>query len=127
MIVIDTSALMAIALNEPQARDCERAIVTAGGAIVSAGTLSEILIVADGRGLADVMQQVLTVVAADVIAVDGAMATKVAAAYRLWGKGNHPARLNLGDCFSYALARDRDRPLLFVGNDFSQTDIRSVL
>lgn len=50
-----------------------------------------------------------------------------AAAYRRFGKGNHPARLNYGDCFSYALAKSYDLPLLYKGNDFSQTDIRSVL
>lgn len=49
-------------------------------------------------------------------------------AYRRFGKGNgHPARLNFGDCFAYALARDRNEPLLFVGNDFIHTDIRSAL
>lgn len=54
-------------------------------------------------------------------------ARRARAAYRVWGKGNHPARLNLGDCFAYALAKERGEPLLFKGRDFPQTDIASAL
>jgi ribonuclease VapC len=127
VIVVDTSAIMAIALNEPQALDCQRAIASADAASISAGTLSEILVVASGRGVAVEVQQILDVLAPEIVSVDGAMATKIADAYQRWGKGNHPARLNLGDCFAYALAEDRGWPLLFVGKDFSQTNVRSVL
>ena len=56
-----------------------------------------------------------------------ATSNRVAAAYDRWGKGVHPARLNLGDCFAYALAEERGCPLLFVGEDFSRTDIASCL
>ncbi len=63
----------------------------------------------------------------ETIDVDAQTAAYVAASYRRWGKGIHPARLNLGDCFAYALAAERGCPLLFIGNDFSQTDIESVL
>ncbi|MEI9905071.1 MAG: type II toxin-antitoxin system VapC family toxin [Asticcacaulis sp.] len=58
---------------------------------------------------------------------DESVAEQVTFAYRTWGKGYHPARLNLVDCFSYALARSLNCPLLFVGDDFSQTDIQSAL
>ena len=58
-----------------------------------------------------------------VTAVDARL---VADAYECWGKGEHPASLNFGDCFAYALAKARDCPLLFVGNDFAQTDVTGV-
>ena len=59
--------------------------------------------------------------------VTGAGARRVAQAYAAWGKGVHPAGLNFGDCFAYALAKDFDEPLLFVGRDFAHTDIRPAL
>jgi ribonuclease VapC len=62
-----------------------------------------------------------------VIPVASASAQRVARAYTLWGKGVHPAGVNLGDCFAYDVAKEHSCPLLFVGNDFSRTDIDSVL
>lgn len=62
-----------------------------------------------------------------VITVDEATAKRVRDAYSKWGKGFHPAGLNFGDCFAYALAKEQDCPLLYVGNDFSRTDIKSAL
>ena len=65
--------------------------------------------------------------ALQVIDVTEERSGRVADAYLRWGRGFHPASLNFGDCFAYALAAERDWPLLYVGNDFSQTDIRSAL
>ena len=62
-----------------------------------------------------------------VVIVDEPMVALAVGAYRRFGKGQHPAHLNYGDCFSYAAARHFDCPLLFIGNDFSQTDIRSAI
>jgi ribonuclease VapC len=63
----------------------------------------------------------------EVAPVTGATARLAGEAYGRWGKGIHPAGLNYGDCFSYALAKERDWPLLFIGDDFSRTDILSAL
>jgi ribonuclease VapC len=62
-----------------------------------------------------------------VVSVDTASARRVAEAYSRWGRGVHPAGLNLGDCFAYVVAKEHSCPLLFVGNDFSKTDLQSVL
>jgi ribonuclease VapC len=64
---------------------------------------------------------------AETIPVDSRQAALAIEAFRAYGKGRHPAGLNIGDCFSYALAKALDEPLLFKGNDFGQTDLRSAL
>ena len=126
MIAVDSSALIAILLAEPDGPDC-RNMLQQNSAIISAATLTEVLIVAAGFGIDRQMSDLIEALGIDVVALTADVARDAAIAYGQWGKGNHPARLNFGDCFSYALARDRNCPLLFVGNDFSQTDIRSVL
>lgn len=126
MITVDTSALMAVLLDEPSAMACMQALCTADIAI-SAGTLAELLIVAGQRGLSGKAQQMIDELAMEIVSVDAAFARSVAFAYATWGKSNHPAGLNYGDCFAYALAKQRDWPLLFVGSDFSRTDIASAI
>ena len=74
--------------------------------------------------MVEALLQELEVVVVDVSARD---ARDMSDAYRRWGKGVHPARLNLGDCFAYALANSRQLPLLYIGGDFSQTDIASAM
>lgn len=69
------------------------------------------------------MTALLAGLAVDVVPIDARMARLAADAYRRWGKGNHPAGLNFGDCFAYALAQAVGYPLLYVGNDFAQTDM----
>lgn len=64
---------------------------------------------------------------AEIVAVDAETAQAARAAYRQFGKGNHPARLNFGDCFAYAVARETGEPLLFKGDDFARTDVRSAV
>ncbi len=127
MIVVDTSALMAIVLDEPEADRCEAAILAASGVLISAGTLAEALIVAGGRSVATEMKRLVEDIGMEVMPVTAATADRVADAYARWGKGIHPARLNLGDCFAYALATERACPLLFIGNDFTRTDVANAL
>ncbi len=127
MIAVDTSALMAIVLAEPGADDCIAAIEAEDEIVISAGTLAEALIVAARRNVVTEMTALIDELGFDVVAVTEASARRVAEAYARWGKGIHPASLNYGDCFSYEVARANRCPLLFVGNDFSQTDLRGAL
>lgn len=122
MIVVDTSALMAILQAEPSASACMQALLTENIAI-SAGTMAESLIVAGQRGLTDSMALLIRNLAMEIVPVDGRFAEQVANAYARWGKGNHPAGLNYGDCFAYTLAHLHAWPLLYVGRDFAKTDI----
>ena len=95
--------------------------------IISAATLTETLIVGLRPEFRAAIRPFLAEVNLEVIPVDQVLAERAADAYRRWGKGFHPARLNYGDSFSYALAEMYDCPLLYVGDDFAQTDIRSAL
>jgi ribonuclease VapC len=123
MIVVDTSALMAVALDEPAAEACSEVLALADEIVVSAGTLAETLIVAGRRNVGPAMERLIRGLGCQVVPVTEHDAFKVAEAYSQWGKGVHPAGLNYGDCFAYALARQRACPLLFVGDDFTKTDI----
>lgn len=123
MIVIDTSALMAIVLNEPQARRCMATIEQTPDLAISAATLAEALIVATRRGVGPAMEQLIADLALETVSVTAAGAQRAAAAYTRWGRGIHRAALNFGDCFAYALAKEYGCPLLFVGNDFARTDL----
>jgi ribonuclease VapC len=123
MIVVDTSALMAVILDEPEADRCERVLLSEPDLAISAVTLSEALIVAGRRGRSEAMAEFLDGLALDVIPASEAVARRVGLAYARWGKGNHPAHLNWGDCFSYVTARDNDCALLYVGDDFTRTDL----
>ncbi len=126
MIAIDTSALMAIVLDEPQADQCEQVLLNEPDLAISAATLSEALVVAGRRGVAGEMAILLDGLALEIVPVSEAFARRVADAYTHWGKGRHPARLNWGDCFSYVTARDHGCPLLYVGDDFARTDLVSA-
>lgn len=127
MIVVDTSAVIAIANNEPAAASCIAVLSQHDEALISAGTMLEIIIVAARKGISQSAEFVLSNMLYDTVDVTDEFAQRAGAAYRQWGKGFHPAGLNFGDCFAYALAKQRDCPLLFIGNDFSQTDIESAL
>jgi ribonuclease VapC len=127
VIVVDTSALMAIALGEPQAEACIRALQQGGDLLMSAGTLTEVLIVTGRRGLADKMAALIDSLQITIRPVLEMDAREAAQAYDRWGKGVHPAGLNFGDCFAYALAKQQGCPLLYVGEDFAQTDIAAAL
>ncbi len=126
MIVIDTSALLAILQNEPEADACIAIMDSEVQILISAGTVAEALIVSGRRGLGDVLMSTIDQLELDIVSVTPEMARRIAAAYERWGKGVHPAGLNFGDCFAYALAEQNDCPLLYVGEDFAKTDIRSA-
>jgi ribonuclease VapC len=127
VIAVDTSALMAIVLNTPEADDCEVALAADDNVVISAGTLAEAFIVASQRNLGTEMASLIDRLGCTVVSVTLATSKRVAQAYIQWGKGNHPAGLNFGDCFAYQVAKENACPLLFVGKDFSRTDIKSAL
>ncbi len=127
MIVIDTSALVAVVLREERAAACMKALESETQVLVSAGTMTEALIVAARRHVVAEMAGLIDGLDLHVVTVTSTSARWVAHAYQQWGKGFHRAALNFGDCFAYALAKEHSCPLLFVGGDFSKTDIESVL
>lgn len=130
MIVVDTSALIAILLDEPERRTLIDVIVDYGDPCVSAATYLEASMVMEaysgihgGRDIDDLIEDV----GIRIIPVDQAQARIAREAFRRFGKGRHRARLNFGDCFVYALAKALDAPLLFKGNDFVLTDVKHAL
>lgn len=127
MIVLDSSALLAIALDEPWRHVCEAAIIANDRRAISAGTLAEVLIVSERKGVGMAVRSLIDALRPTIVPVDEAMACLAFDAFRKFGKGRHPAALNYGDCFTYAVAKHLELPILFVGEDFSRTDIMSVL
>jgi len=125
-LAIDTSALTAILLGESDAAVLLRAMKRASRIGLCAPNRTDLLLVMQARlgdAGVDKAKQFLALEQVHTIPLDEALADLAADAYRRFGKGRHPAGLNFGDCFSYALGiRDRV-PLLFKGNDFSRTDI----
>ena len=126
MIALDTSALIEVVAGQPRARACE-AVLLENALVISAATLTEALIVGRRNNLDRQLDQLIELLDLTVEEVDAAFAERAALAYARWGKGFHPARLNYGDSFSYALAEMLDCPLLYVVDDFARTDIRSAL
>lgn len=129
-MVIDTSALIAILLQEQDAVRLAEAIEAGSPLLLSAASLFEASMVIESRkGEADGRELDLLIYRSgiEVVAVDQDQAETARQAWRRFGKGRHPAALNYGDCFSYALAKSRRLPLLFRGNDFVRTDIEAVL
>lgn len=118
---------MAIVLDEPEADAITELLARADELAISAATVAEALIVARRRGVGEAMAALIAGLGATIAAVTPSDAETVADAYGRWGKGVHPAGLNFGDCFAYALAKSRACRLLFVGDDFAQTDIESAL
>jgi ribonuclease VapC len=127
MIAVDTSALMAIVLDEPEADACIAALEAADDILISAGTVAEALIVSARRDVSREMTKIIDELGLEIVSVTPAAARRVAAAYERWGKGMNPAALNFGDCFAYELAKERNCRLLYIGEDFSSTDIESAL
>jgi len=130
-LVVDTSALAAVVFGEPDAEALLGAMRRSAGDLhIGAVTLVEAAIVIEARQGAravDDLHALLTGLHSQVVAVDEAQARLAHAAWRRFGKGRHPAALNLGDCFAYALAKSTGSALLFKGGDFAQTDIASAL
>ena len=129
MIVVDASALVAIGLPESDRRVFEEALARSDGSYLSPINYVEALMVLTRYGVisgVDAFDGWLRLIGVEVAEPEG-LGQGAASAYLRFGKGRHAARLNLGDCFAYALAKTLDAPLLYKGDDFAQTDIRSAL
>jgi len=131
-VIIDTSALIALLQQEPEAKTISEALEAASERIaISAATLFEAGIIADrsrdpavGRRFDEICSEI----GFAVIPFDHAQGRMARQAYRDFGKGSgHPARLNFGDCFAYALAKTLDEPLLYKGTNFGKTDVKSAV
>jgi len=125
-MVLDTSAVVAVLFDEPERDEFVRRIATASRRLISAGTLIESSIIVESRrGEVAGRELDLFLHRADVrtVAVDEEQALLARAAWRRYGKGRHPAGLNFGDLFAYALARASGEDLLFKGDDFTKTDL----
>lgn len=130
-MIVDTSALVAVIALEPEALEFARAMENADTLRISAGTYLEATVVLNRRGdpaldrmFVTMMQDAGFVI--EPVTVEQARIARQA--YRDYGKGSgHPAKLNFGDCFSYALARDKREPILFKGDDFIHTDLRPAV
>jgi ribonuclease VapC len=126
-MVVDTSALMAVLNDEVEAARCKNCLEAEPELVLSAGTLAEAMVVSTIRGLGSKMAELVANLRFEIVPVTAAAAHRIGRIYEKWGKGMHPAGLNFGDCFAYELAQSRGCKLLFVGNDFSRTDIQSAL
>ena len=128
-MVVDTSALLAILLGEPERYDYIALLAGADDPLISTATLVEASIVMQARtgdeGVHD-LDDLLAVAGVRPVAVDADQAVLARQAFARFGKGRAPPGLNFGDCFAYALARAMGRPLLFKGTDFAQTDISAA-
>ncbi|MGD0617727.1 MAG: type II toxin-antitoxin system VapC family toxin [Bryobacteraceae bacterium] len=125
-MVIDSSAFLAILFEEPEAEAFARAIASDPVRLMSAVSWLETVLVAEGRlgaESADDALLILNDLEIQAVPFDLEQMRESRRAWRRFGKGKHPAGLNLSDCCSYALASTRSEPLLFKGNDFSRTDI----
>jgi len=129
-MIVDSSALIAILRDEPEATFCAMAIESAPRRRISAANFLETAVVIDGcrdpvasRRFDDLVKAAGLIV--EPVTEDQAKIARDA--YRDFGKGSgHPAQLNFGDCFAYALAKAKDEPLLFKGGDFSHTDVTPI-
>jgi ribonuclease VapC len=130
MIVVDSSAVVAIARGEPERLDFLQKLRAAGDARISAVNYVESSMVCEGgegaagRALFARVFAILDQLGLQIASADRDQAECAREAFRRFGKGRHPAKLNMGDCFAYALAKTLDVPLLFKGNDFGQTDVK---
>jgi ribonuclease VapC len=128
-MVIDTSAIVAILRNEPEAEALRIGIVADPIRLVPATCVFEARMVLVSRHGEHALAEIdvwLAKIAADIIPIDADLVDVATQAWLTYGKGRHPASLNFADCFSYALAKRADEPLLFIGNDFSQTDVEAA-
>jgi ribonuclease VapC len=129
-MVLDTSAVLAMLFVEPEAEAFARAVARAEYRRISAANLLETGIVADHQADARAGRQLDALIARIELSTEPVTAEHVRIArqaYLDFGKGNHPAGLNFGDCFAYALAKATGEPLLFKGDDFERTDIQAAV
>lgn len=129
MIAVDTSALIALLWSEPEADALQSRLEAAGAGVMSAGNALELqLVIAGGRGAPDWRdaEGILSLYKIDIRPFDAVQLTLARDAVLRYGRARHPARLNYGDCFAYALAKSEGLPLLYVGDDFAKTDIAAA-
>lgn len=128
-MIVDASAPVAILLREPEKDRFRDLIARDPEPVMSPLNFLEAAIRADGLGseTAEGFDALFSEAGIRIAVTDARQARLTREAYERFGKGNHPARLNLGDCFAYALAKARGEPLLFKGDDFRLTDIEAVL
>jgi ribonuclease VapC len=128
-MVIDTTAIVAILRSEPEAAALEEAVVANHIRLVPATCVLQARMVLVSRRGEHALAEIdlwLARIEADIVPVDADLVNVATQAWLTYGKGRHPAALNFADCFSYALAKRADEPLLFIGKDFSQTDIEAA-
>jgi len=126
-ITVDTSALMAILLDETEADRCMAALTGARSVLISTATIAEALIVAGRRGVGDEMAELINGFGFEAQPLNAAGARRVAEVYARFGKGIHAAGLNFGDCFAYETANAAGCPLLYVGDGFRRADVAAAL
>ena len=129
-MVLDSSAIIALLLDEPDADSLRLAIADSATRLVSAATLVETSIVIENRyGEAGgrELDLLITRLGIVIVAVDDEQAAEARRGWRRFGRGRHPAGLNYGDLFSYALSKHSGEPLLYKGSDFTRTDVARVL
>ena len=129
-MIVDSSALLAILYREPDAPDYEQLIATTPNCRMSVANALEASIVVESRGGAEAgaeLDAFLESTGIELAPVTVEQLSEARRAWRRFGKGNHPAALNFGDCFAYALATVMGEPLLFKGDDFARTDIAAAL
>jgi ribonuclease VapC len=129
-MIIDTSAIIAILNDEPERRSFNEAIEKSDVCLLStAGFVEASIVIENSRGYEGLRDFDLWMAAAgiELAPVDADQAQIARQAFRQFGKGRHPAALNFGDCFSYALATASGFPLLFKGEDFKKTDIQAAM
>jgi ribonuclease VapC len=129
-VIVDTSALLAILLDEKEADAFSDLLIKSDECLLSAVSFVEASIIAESKGGDGSVRQLDAFLRTAGISIEPMTEEHALAArqaYSDYGKGRHPAGLNLGDCFSYALAKVSGEPLLFKGNDFRKTDIEAAL
>ena len=131
VLAVDPSAVVALLKNEPGWEALASRLHAAASRLLSVVGWVELSLVVAGRhgdaATLEFLDRFLQAAAIEFHPVDASQARLAREAFLRFGQGCHPAGLNFGDCFSYALARTLDAPLLFVGDDFSQTDVRAAL
>ncbi|MYD99896.1 MAG: type II toxin-antitoxin system VapC family toxin [Alphaproteobacteria bacterium] len=128
-MIVDSSAVLAVLNRESDAGRYEEAMLTTPNCRMSVANILETFMVAEGRGGAPAGHEldiVLKQAGIEAVPVTVEQMEAARQAWRRYGRGNHPAALNFGDCFAYALASITGEPLLFKGDDFPQTDIRAT-
>ena len=127
-MVVDSSVLICILLAETEAEYYANLLVDADVFISAVSIVESAMVIEYKRGVQEAIEydELLNILDPNIIAFDREQANLARAAWRQYGKGRHPAKLNFGDCCSYAAAKHLNKPLLFKGDDFSKTDIKQL-